>query len=106
MRYKVVFDCPDDQKLISKLIDVASKAGAGRYRNYSHAALVVKCYATWKTLKGAHPHIGKPGKVSRVNSARIEMICQGSKLKSVCNALRKAHPYEEPAIDAVRLEGL
>jgi len=106
MKYKIVFDCPDDQKLIDRLIDVAAEAGAGRYRNYSRAALVVRGYATWKSMKGANPHIGKVGAISRVKSARIEMICDGARLERACAALRKAHPYEEPSIEAIRLEGV
>jgi hypothetical protein len=104
MNYKITVNCPDNQKLIDMLINAASKAGAGRYRNYSRVALVLKGYETWKTMSGAHPHIGKIGKTSKVKSAKIEMVCSSAKLKSVCMALRKAHPYEEPVINVVKLE--
>lgn len=103
MDYRIVFDCPDNKRLIASLLAAASKAGAGRYRNYSRCALVTRGYGTWKSEKGAHPNIGKVGRVSTVQSVRIEMSCPAGKVRAACRALRKAHPYEEPNIYATKV---
>ncbi len=101
MEYRIIFDCPDNEGLIGKLLDVASKAGAGRFGNYSRCAIITKGYGTWKSEKGAHPNIGRVGKVSKVPSVKIEMSCPKGKVMAVCRAIRKAHPYEEPVIYSV-----
>lgn len=104
MEYRVVFDCPDSRPVIDKLLNAAAKAGAGKFGNYSRAALITKGYGTWKSENGAHPSIGKVGKLSRVASAKIEMSCPKGKLRAVCDAIRKAHPYEEPVIYCMKVE--
>ena len=91
-------------KIINKLINAATKAGAGRFGNYTRCAIVTKSFGTWKSEKGAHPSIGKVGMVSRVKSVKIDMSCSKGKLKAVCKALREAHPYEEPDIYFVKVE--
>ncbi|MDE1851560.1 MAG: hypothetical protein KGH69_02630 [Candidatus Micrarchaeota archaeon] len=101
MEYRIVFDCPDRKDIVRKLLDAASKAGAGRYGNYSKCAVVTSGYSTWRSDKGSHPAIGKVGRISKVASVRIEMSCPKGKVDAVCRAIRKAHPYEVPAIYSV-----
>lgn len=98
MEYRIIVDCPDKKKIIDKLLDAASKAGAGRVGNYSRCAIITKGYGTWKSEEGAHPNIGMVGRISRVQSVKIDMPCPSRKVNAVCAALRKAHPYEEPSI--------
>lgn len=45
----------------------------------------------------ADPAYGKKGEVSMVPEIRIEMLCDRSKIKGVVTAVKKMHPYEEPA---------
>lgn len=106
MGNRIIFGCPNNKKLIDRLIDAASKAGAGRAGNYSRVATVSKGYGTWKSEKGAHPNIGKVGKISKVPSVTIDMPCPDSKLKAVYLAIKKAHPYEEPLIEIIKLEDI
>ncbi len=98
MEYRIVFDCPDKKSVIKRLLETASGAGAGGFGNYDKCALVTRGYGTWRSLAGASPHIGEIGKVSKVKSVRIEMSCPKERVKSVCRAIRDAHPYEEPVI--------
>jgi len=53
---------------------------------------------------GAHPAIGKVGQLSKVDEVKIEMQCEAAKTKAVHEAIRKVHPYEEPAIEFVKIE--
>ena len=48
-------------------------------------------------------HIGIRNKLEFVEEEKLEVICDIDKVKTVVSALRKAHPYEEPAIDIVPL---
>jgi hypothetical protein len=57
-------------------------------------------------LAGSDPFIGQTGAVARVPEFRVEMICADGAVAAVTAALRAAHPYEEPAFDFVRIEGM
>ena len=99
-----MFDCPDQKKVINRLIEAASRAGAGSFGNYDRCALVMRGYGTWRSLAGARPYIGRISKVSKVKSARIEMSCPKGKVRAVHKAIRDAHPYEEPVIYSFKVE--
>ena len=54
---------------------------------------------------GANPTIGAIGTAERVDETRVELICVGRPTAvAAVAALKKAHPYEEPAYDVVKLE--
>ncbi len=99
MKYKVFIFCPDDQALIQKLITVASEAGAGVMGDYTQTAFINRGQGTWLPGPNAHPHIGKVGEVSLVNEAKIEMECEAEHVTAVYEAVKAAHPYEEPGIE-------
>lgn len=101
---KIIVDCPDEAKVIDLIIDAASEAGAGKIGNYSRCALITRGIGTWRSDEGANPYIGKVGEISQEESAKIEMRCPDDRVREVCNAIRKVHPYEEPVIDVIRLE--
>jgi hypothetical protein len=104
--YKLFVFCPDNPKIINKIINTASDAGAGIMGNYSHCATVLKGVSQWKSGKSAHPTIGKIGTISRVREVKIEMVCPEEKAKKVKTAIKKVHPYEEPAIEFIKLEDI
>ncbi|XXG98305.1 Transmembrane nucleoporin [Hypoxylon texense] len=55
----------------------------------------------------ANPHIGKVGELKEVPEARVEMLCVGgSVVRKAVEALKKAHPYEEPGYEVYRLEDI
>ena len=104
MEYRIAFDCPDQKKVIERLLKAASGAGAGSFGNYDGCALVTRGYGTWRSQAGARPYIGRIGKVSKVKSVRIEMSCPKGKVKEVLWAIKNAHPYEEPVIYSFRVK--
>lgn len=104
MNYHVSVFCPDDESVIDKIIDAANAAGAGVIGNYSHCAFVTHGRSQWKSMPGAHPAIGKVGKVTQMIGAKIEMRCGKEKRVAVEKAIRNVHPYEEPDIQFVKLE--
>lgn len=102
--YKFSIFCPRDEKVIFAIIDAATKAGAGTVGKYTHCAFVTEGYGTWYPLPGAEPTIGKVGELSKEEEVKIEMECPKEKMKEVFEAVRKVHPYDKIAIDAVAIE--
>lgn len=75
-------------------------AGAGRIGEYSHCAWQVLGCGQFMPSPQANPHIGEAEKLARVDEYRVEMVCEDALVDSVINAMRAAHPYEEPAYHA------
>lgn len=72
-------------------------AGAGVLGNYSHCSFSYPGTGRFWPGEGAQPSFGEKGELNAVPEDRIEMLCARSLVKDVISALKKAHPYEEPA---------
>ena len=88
------------------LREVMGNAGAGEIGNYSHCTFSSKGIGRFRPKEGAQPAIGKVGKYEEVEEERIETVCSGEKLTEVLSAIKKVHPYEEPATDVYSLESI
>lgn len=73
--------------------------GAGHVGNYSYCSFSYAVEGQFTPNNKANPAIGKAGKREIVQEIMIEAVCHKDKVTEVMNALRRAHPYEEPAID-------
>lgn len=82
---------------------VIGETGGGKIGKYSHCSFSVRGIGRFKPLEGAKPTIGEVGKLEEVEEERIEFVCADSEVKAIVAAIRKAHPYEEPAIDCWQL---
>lgn len=76
-----------------------AQAGCGHLGKYDFCSFTTKGVGRFRPLKGAKPFIGKVGKIEKVTEEKIETICPAAKLKKVLAAIKKAHPYDEPAVD-------
>ncbi len=101
-RFKVVTFIPPDAA--AGLRDALSAAGAGHIGNYSDCSFNMEGVGTFKGAAATRPAVGRRGHLERVSETRIEMVCGADRLSPVIEALRRAHPYEEPAFDLHRLE--
>lgn len=101
---KVVVTVPE--KDADKLREAIGDADGGRIGNYTHCSFSVKGIGRFKPEIGANPAIGEVGKLEEVIEERIEVTCEEDKLDNVISAIRKVHPYEEPAIDVYPTKGL
>jgi dinuclear metal center YbgI/SA1388 family protein len=99
--YKLIVFVPTDAA--DRLADAIFAAGAGHIGNYSHCGWSVEGTGTFLPLEGAKPAIGKKGRLEEVREVRLEAIVHGDKLTRVIEAMRKAHPYETPAFDVLRI---
>lgn len=84
--------------------EAMGKAGAGKIGNYTFCSFSDKGIGRFKPERGAHPNIGKIGKIESVVEERIEAICAREKLSEVIEAIKRVHPYEEIAFDVYPLE--
>jgi dinuclear metal center YbgI/SA1388 family protein len=99
--YKLVVFVPADSA--KKVADAAFAAGAGNIGNYSRCGFGAEGVGSFLPMKGSRPAIGRKGKLEKVNEIRFETIVPSDKLEAVLAAMKKAHPYEVPAFDCIRL---
>ncbi|TVY51928.1 GTP cyclohydrolase 1 type 2-like protein, partial [Lachnellula cervina] len=78
-------------------------AGAGRYPgpgNYTECAWQTIGTAQFRPGNAANPHIGAVGVLEKVDEARVETLCVGEDVvRKAVEALKSAHPYEEPGYE-------
>jgi structural toxin protein (hemagglutinin/hemolysin) RtxA len=79
-------------------------AGAGKQGAYDSCCFETYGYGQFRPLKNSKPYLGEMGKIEYVKEARVEFLCSPDKIKPIILALRKFHPYEEPAFDVIKLE--
>ena len=74
-------------------------AGAGWVGDYSRCSWATLGEGTFFGGEGTRPSVGEAGREERVAELRVETVVSADKLDAVVEALRRAHPYEEPAFD-------
>jgi hypothetical protein len=79
------------------------EAGAGRIGDYEHCSWYTQGTGTFLGGEGTNPTLGEAGREQRVAELRLETIFPEEKQEDVIAALRRAHPYEEPAFDVYAL---
>jgi dinuclear metal center YbgI/SA1388 family protein len=99
--YKLVVFVPVESA--AKVSNAVFAAGAGAIGNYSNCGFAAEGTGTFLPLAGARPAIGKKGKIEAVPEIRFETIVPAGKLVGCIAAMKKAHPYEEPAFDVFKL---
>lgn len=72
-------------------------AGAGGSGAYRDCAVRVASEGQFRPMPGANPAIGGIGELEVVAEDRIEVVAAPGARTAVLDALRAAHPYEEPA---------
>lgn len=79
-------------------------AGAGKYENYDRCSWQIQGMGQFRPLSGSNPTIGTHGTIEQIEEVKIETICKAEHIKEVLAALKKAHPYEEPAYGVTQLK--
>ena len=88
---------------VERVLDAVTAAGAGRIGEYERCAWTTTGTGTFRPLPGAHPVTGEVGRVEQVAEHRLEVVLPRGLRRDVLQALRSAHPYEEPAYDLLEL---
>lgn len=79
-------------------------AGAGHIGNYSECSFNSSGEGTYKAGEGSQPFTGKIGERHVEPETKIEVIFPVWLEKTVCKALKNAHPYEEVAFDIISID--
>ena len=82
------------------------EAGAGKIGDYDSCCWQVKGQGQFRPLAGSSPTIGRLDQLETVDEFRIEMVCADEYIEDAVAALKKSHPYEEPAYDVWKLEDI
>lgn len=82
-----------------KIRQALGEAGAGNLGNYTFCSYSVVGKGRFTPSAEANPHIGDKEVPEVVEEERIEVLCEKSKAKTVIEAMKSAHPYEEVAFD-------
>lgn len=78
-------------------------AGAGEIGNYRECAFSHEGTGEFTPVEGADPTDGEVGKHYTAREVRIEFVAPTALRASLIDALRTAHPYEEPAFDVMQM---
>ena len=100
--YKLVTFIPLDH--LDVVRQALCEAGAGQIGDYSECTFSIEGEGTFRGGESTNPTVGQRGRLERAVERRMETVVPANRLASVVAALMKAHPYEEPAFDLIRLE--
>ncbi len=103
-RCKLVVFVPAAQ--VDRVADAVFQAGAGRIGDYERCGFRLSGEGTFFGTEATDPVVGKKGRLERVEEVRMETVFARRRLAQVVAALRRAHPYEEPAFDVYPLEAV
>lgn len=98
---KLVFFVPETH--LEQVKAAVFEAGAGRIGDYEHCCWQTLGTGQFKPMSEATPFIGQSGRLEFVSEYRVELVCDDACIKDAVQALRHAHPYEEPAFDVTHL---
>jgi dinuclear metal center YbgI/SA1388 family protein len=100
--YKLVTFVPDTH--LEAVLTAVSAAGGGKIGNYDQCSFSVSGVGTFRPGQGANPFLGRLHRRESASEHRLEMIFPRGLKGGILRALKKAHPYEEPAIDLLPVE--
>ena len=101
MNRKLVVFVP--REALNTLREALFAAGAGRIGEYERCSWYTEGTGTFLGGEGTEPSVGQPGREERVAELRLETVYPAERHEDVIAALRRAHPYEEPAFDLYAL---
>jgi dinuclear metal center YbgI/SA1388 family protein len=102
-QYKLVAYVPLDYEIAVR--EALYAAGAGEQGAYSHCSFTSAGRGRFMGDATTTPFIGQPLQEVETEEYRLEMLCPEAVLNRAMQALRQAHPYEEPAYDIIALNG-
>ena len=97
LSFKLVWFVPAEA--LDATRDSVFDSGAGRIGEYERCSWYTAGTGTFLGTKGTSPVVGEAGTEEHVPELRVETVVPAEALDDVIAALRRAHPYEEPAYD-------
>ncbi len=81
-------------------------AGAGRIGNYDCCCWQTLGTGQFRPLENSQPAVGTLNQLESISEIKLELVCDDALIKQAIDAMKKSHPYEEPAYHVWRLEDL
>ena len=78
-------------------------AGGGAVGQYREVSYEYPVHGQFRPEAEANPTEGRPGELTTVTEVRVEFIAPASRRSAIEAAIRQAHPYEEPAFEAIAM---
>ena len=91
------------EKDVQRVSEALFNAGAGRIGEYTHCSFRSPGTGTFFGQEGTNPTVGRSGRLEEAPELRIETVVPVARVSQVVAALRKSHPYDEPAFDLQQL---
>jgi hypothetical protein len=99
--FKISVNVPEEY--LERMMDAVDETMEPVYPGYGRAFSYRPVTGTWKPLDGSSPFKGTVGKIEIADEMQLEFIVNGKDLKDVVDVIVNIHPYEEPAIDIVKI---
>ena len=100
--YKICVYVPENS--VENVKQALFDAGAGHIGNYDQCCWQSTGTGQFRPLQDSNPAIGSLNEVEPVVEIKIELVCDDELIRDAVAAIRRSHPYEEPAYDIWRLE--
>ena len=88
---------------LEQMCAVLRLAGAGAVGNYDSVLSYSPVKGRWRPLDGAQPYQGEIGQLCEADEYKLEVCCREEDMDQIIQAVKQAHPYEEPVINAIAL---
>lgn len=89
---------------LDSIREAMARAGAGQIGAYSDCSYTSEGTGAFRPLEGSNAYIGSVGEVEFVKEAKVEVVAENTRLTDIVEAMKRAHPYEEPAYDIWELK--
>lgn len=89
--------------LVQNVREAMFKAGAGTLGNYDWCSFNAEGYGSFRAGENTHPFVGQQHSIHYEPEIKVEMVVPKYLIPAVVDALKAAHPYEEPAYDIIPL---
>ena len=99
--FKICVYVPENS--VEKVKQALFEAGAGQIGNYDSCCWQTAGIGQFRPLNNSSPAIGSINQIEQVKEIKIELVCADDLVKPAIQAMKLAHPYEEPAFDTWEL---
>ena len=100
--YKFCFYVPVEYS--EQVKQAVFETGAGKLGDYAECCWQTLGMGQFRPLAASQPFLGQTGKLEQVEELKVEMLCEPELIQQAVEALKQAHPYEEPAYEIIPLE--
>lgn len=88
---------------LDPVLKAMGEAGAGVLGEYTFCSFASDGTGRFLPGEGANPHVGDVGEINAEAEVRVETFCERDRAKPIVQAIKDAHPYEEPVIYIIPL---